>query len=309
MGLNMKTKEEWKEIREAYLSGYPIQDILDTYDISLAELDEYRIYEKWDQNTLIDDEIGKLEDGDINDLCKKFSILPKQAVFIVEYMIDLNGAQAARRAGYSQKTANVVANTLLKQEKVARALAYAMKKRGVRTLITADAVLSKLWAIANADPGEITQVRQVCCRHCYGQDHNYQYIDESERMEVEAKCEEKNAEAPVFGGYGYTTEMRPDPACPNCRGEGKLHVWMQDTRELTPENRLIFDGVKKTREGIEVKLLDRMSALDKIAKHLGMMSLNRVEVSGPGGGPIRHEYTEDDYREAYEKLNNALKNS
>lgn len=38
---------------------------------------------------------------------------PKQKKFCVEYLIDLNGTQAAIRAGYSKKTANRIANQLL----------------------------------------------------------------------------------------------------------------------------------------------------------------------------------------------------
>lgn len=38
---------------------------------------------------------------------------PKQEKFCVEYLVDLNGTQAAIRAGYSEKTANRIANQLL----------------------------------------------------------------------------------------------------------------------------------------------------------------------------------------------------
>lgn len=38
---------------------------------------------------------------------------PKQERFCAEYLIDLNGTQAAIRAGYSKKTANRIANQLL----------------------------------------------------------------------------------------------------------------------------------------------------------------------------------------------------
>ena len=35
-------------------------------------------------------------------------LTPKQARFVQEYLIDLNAAQAAIRAGYSAKTARVI---------------------------------------------------------------------------------------------------------------------------------------------------------------------------------------------------------
>ncbi|MCI5929036.1 MAG: terminase small subunit [Pseudoflavonifractor capillosus] len=41
------------------------------------------------------------------------ALTAKQAAFVREYLIDLNATQAAIRAGYSAKTANVIACELL----------------------------------------------------------------------------------------------------------------------------------------------------------------------------------------------------
>ena len=38
------------------------------------------------------------------------TLTPKQARFVDEYLIDLNATQAATRAGYSEKTAEVQAS-------------------------------------------------------------------------------------------------------------------------------------------------------------------------------------------------------
>ena len=43
---------------------------------------------------------------------KELSLTPKQARFAQEYLVDLNGTQAAIRAGYSQRTANELAARL-----------------------------------------------------------------------------------------------------------------------------------------------------------------------------------------------------
>ena len=50
-------------------------------------------------------------------------LLPKQAAFIAEFLIDGNGTQAAIRAGYSPKSAHVVCHEILKNPKVAAKLA------------------------------------------------------------------------------------------------------------------------------------------------------------------------------------------
>jgi phage terminase small subunit len=51
---------------------------------------------------------------------------PKQARFVEEYLQDLNATQAAIRAGYSPKTADVQAFQILRIPKVRTALSEAM---------------------------------------------------------------------------------------------------------------------------------------------------------------------------------------
>jgi phage terminase small subunit len=65
----------------------------------------------------------------------------KQEMFVKEYLIDLNGTQAAIRAGYSEKTANRIANENLSKPDIQEAIQKAMDKRSKRTEITADMVL------------------------------------------------------------------------------------------------------------------------------------------------------------------------
>ena len=49
-----------------------------------------------------------------------------QQLFIMEYVVDLNGKQAAIRAGYSAKTAEVQASRLLSHVKVQAAIRKAL---------------------------------------------------------------------------------------------------------------------------------------------------------------------------------------
>jgi hypothetical protein len=44
--------------------------------------------------------------------------------------------------------------------------------------------------------------------------------------------------------------------------------------------------VSKTREGMRVKLHDKVTALEKLGRHLGM-SKEKVEVAGEGGGLVQ----------------------
>lgn len=68
----------------------------------------------------------------------------KQAAFVAEYLIDLNASAAARRAGYSPRTANRIGPENLSKPVIAAAIGQAQAERAERTRITADRVLEEL---------------------------------------------------------------------------------------------------------------------------------------------------------------------
>jgi phage terminase small subunit len=76
---------------------------------------------------------------------------PKQACFVEEYLIDLNGTKAAIRAGYSARTAEVQASRLLRNAKVQVALEDAIQARSKRTEVTADRVVTEFARLAFAN--------------------------------------------------------------------------------------------------------------------------------------------------------------
>lgn len=75
----------------------------------------------------------------------------KRARFVEEYLVDLNATQAARRAGYSAKTADVQGPRLLGNVGVAAAIVSAQQARARRTGITQDRVLRELELLAFSD--------------------------------------------------------------------------------------------------------------------------------------------------------------
>jgi phage terminase small subunit len=77
------------------------------------------------------------------------SLTNRQQRFVDEYLIDLNATQAARRAGY--RSAEVEGCRLLKNAKVAHAVAKAQAERAERTGVTADRVISELAKIGFSD--------------------------------------------------------------------------------------------------------------------------------------------------------------
>lgn len=68
--------------------------------------------------------------------------------FVDEYLIDLNGTQAAIRAGYSAKTAQEQSSRLLSNVMVQQAIAERMAERSKRTGINQDRVVLELAKLA-----------------------------------------------------------------------------------------------------------------------------------------------------------------
>lgn len=79
------------------------------------------------------------------------ALTARQEMFVREYLVDLNATQAAIRAGYSPRSAEVTGHHLLKNHKVRAAIQTAMEERSQRTEITADRVLKEVARIAFFD--------------------------------------------------------------------------------------------------------------------------------------------------------------
>lgn len=142
-------------------------------------------------------------------------LTPKQERFAEEYIIDLNATQAAIRAGYSPKGAEVTGAKTLRITKVAEYITKLQNKRSKRTEITQDSVLRELAGIAFSNAADYSQVIKM----------------------------------------------------------GELSkVGLTPTDQLDERQQRAMAGVKETQAGIEVKLHDKVKALELLGKHLGMFS-------------------------------------
>ena len=170
-------------------------------------------------------------------------LTPKQTEFARQYLLDMNGTQAAIRAGYSAKTAEAQASRLLSNVKVAETIQTAMNKRAERTEITTDRVLREYARVAFADIRSVVTVK-----------------------------------------------------------DGSVIV--ADTDQLTDDEAAAISEISETTSAtggsIKVKLHSKMSALQDIAKHLGMFP-DRRELTGRGGGPIEVEHADADLKDAIRK--------
>ena len=81
----------------------------------------------------------------------------KQQMFVDQYLVDLNGRQAAIRAGYSERSAEVQASRLMSIVEVQQAIQERMDKRSKEVSITSNKVLERIDRIAKTaeDVGDL----------------------------------------------------------------------------------------------------------------------------------------------------------
>jgi hypothetical protein len=192
-----------------------------------------------------------------------------------EYLIDLNATQAAIRAGYSAKNANKVGPEILGKTWFQVAIAERRKEVAATTAITPEVVLQRWWELANVDINEIVEYRRDNCRHCWGEDHEYQWTHgEFEKAQRDADNEGK-PEPSCAGGFGFVATREPNPECPECAGEGRGKVHVHDTRRLKGAARRLYAGVHQGKDGLKALIDDRMKALDNVSRILGVYSDRR----------------------------------
>lgn len=140
-------------------------------------------------------------------------------------------------------------------------------------------------ALATADPSKIVHVRRVNCRYCNGVVHGYQWNarEYAEACERAARIQEPPPDC--VGGFEWRRNGDPHPECPECGGEGVEDVFFNDTDKLTGPERKLIASVKRTKDGLEIKMRDQDAALLHLAKHIGML-VERRELTGKDGRPL-----------------------
>ncbi|WP_240485282.1 terminase small subunit [Acidovorax temperans] len=207
----------------------------------------------------------------------------RQQRFVDEYLVDLNGTQAAIRAGYSAKTAAEQSYDLLRRPQIAAAIAAGRAAQQERTQINADALLLQAWQIAFADPRELVETRVGCCRHCWGENFKRQRTVGQRNADFEKWCKEGKpaAEFDEEGGIGFNPHLPPHPDCTECCGVGVSRDVIKDTRYLSPAAAQLYAGVKRTKDGLQVLMHDKAAFAEKLFKHLGLYEKDNGQKNDP----------------------------
>lgn len=187
-------------------------------------------------------------------MSKGEKITEKQERFAQEYIIDLNATQSYKRAGYSAKSDEVAASEgfkLLRNPKVAARIAELQLERQKRTEITQDRVLKELAAIGFS---EITDFVQVV-ESTYEQPKDDPFAQDNGEDDEDGLP--KVTETKFFRGVEiFETSKMPKTAVP------------------------AIASIKQGRSGIELRLHDKVKALELMGRHLGIFEKdNKVDVN------------------------------
>lgn len=166
------------------------------------------------------------------------ALTDKQRAFVAEYLVDLNAAAAARRAGYSTRTADRIGHENLRKPEIASAIAEAQAERAERTEITADRVLKELARIGFSD------IRRLF------------------EWDEERAC------------FIPSRDLTADEAAA-----------ISEIQSETVTHREKETGDTETTVKLKLKTYDKLSALEKLGKHLGLFK-DQLEVTGGDGGPL-----------------------
>lgn len=237
-------------------------------------------------------------------------LMGKQAAFVVAVVDnELAGGQltlqeVAVKAGYAPKSAHVTASRMMSDAKITQAIADRKRLLAEQAAgeidVDARRVLREWAEIATADPTDVVTVRRLNCRHCWGFQFGYQYTDAeyaketAEEMQTAENLGMQCDLTRFSGGPGYRYVRDPNPACPECSGEGVEDVHIRDLRKLTGPARKLIAGVKNGKFGIEVMFRDQDAALRNLAQYLGLL-VNKNEHTGAGGGPIQTQNANVNY--------------
>lgn len=215
----------------------------------------------------------------------QLALTERQQRFVDEYLVDLNGTQAAIRAGYSMDTARVQASQLLSKLNVQAAITEGRRRQQERTGISADKILKQAWDIATADPRELMELKVGCCRYCWGIGHRQQRTLAEMNRALEAfhanKKKPRDAEFDEEGGIGFDANRPPHPECPECYGDGQPREVLHDTRLLSPAAAQLYAGVKRTKEGLQMLTKNQEAYAEKIWKHLGLYEKDNQQKADP----------------------------
>ncbi|MBU8908517.1 terminase small subunit [Desertibacillus haloalkaliphilus] len=241
---------DWGKIRKEYEeSNITLKDLAEKHNVKLGTLKSRKSREKWTRGATKKDATkkkkvatNKKEDATIEKtinnshevVVESGELTDKQRLFCIYYVKSFNATQSAIKAGYAPESAHVRGSELVRNSKVAEEIRRIKGKMTQDLFIDAMDVLHKYVKIAFAD---ITD-----------------YVTFGKRKE------------PVIGIGGPVLDDE---------GEQVMkEVNYVDFNESAMVDGTIITEAKQGKDGVSIKLADKMKALDKLAEYFDLFPDN-----------------------------------
>ncbi|PAE17279.1 terminase [Virgibacillus sp. 7505] len=233
---------DWNTVREEYeTSDITLKALAEKHDIKLGTLKSRKSREGWSRDATPAKKVAtpKKKDATKKEMqpeelvpeIDEDGLTNKQQLFCIYYVKSFNATQSAIKAGYSPDTAHVQGSRLLKNDKIAAEIRRIKQDLTDSLFIDAQDVLAKYAAIAFADITDFTT---------FG------------KKEVE-----------VMGMFGPVEDE-----------DGNVmmkEVNYVDFKESNMIDGTIITEVKQGKDGVAIKMADKMKALDVLTKYFELL--------------------------------------
>ncbi|MDO6634277.1 MULTISPECIES: terminase small subunit [Bacillus] len=237
------------EIYKASKGEKPLVDIAAELNLKPSQIRKWKSQDKWDEQmngnvTIAKRSVTNVKNPKTKEKLKEIledeELTEKERLFCLYYVKYFNGTQAALKAGYSKDGAHVQASRLLRRERVSSYIKELKGELVENVFVEAMDVLKEYIKIAFAD---ITN-----------------YVTFGQR-EVELEPEERTT---VDEEGKEVTEFITETRMMN----------FIDLAESDMVDGSIITEVKQGRDGISIKLADKMKALDKLSLYFDLFPDN-----------------------------------
>ncbi|WP_160203493.1 terminase small subunit [Priestia megaterium] len=242
----------WDEIRKEYeSSNITLSALADKHDIKLGTLKSRKSREKWQRATKKDATKPKkvatkkkkdattnlIRDDAIEAIVESDELTDKQRLFCLYYVKSFNATQSAIKAGYAPESAHVEGSRLLRHAKVSKEIKRIKQDMTEGIFIDAMDVLQKWVKIAFSDVTD--------------------YLTFGQKKQQ------------VMTMYGPLFEKGKDGKIDKSKPVTEIVNYI-DFKESSMVDGTIISEVKQGKEGITIKLADKMKALEKLSLYFDL---------------------------------------
>ncbi|MFB6473336.1 terminase small subunit [Paenibacillus glucanolyticus] len=223
-----------------YIAGMKYQEIADKYDVSINTVKSWKKRHEWSREKVAPKKQrvhtkpkGAPSKRKVEN--ETGELTDKQRIFVMEYMRDFNATRAAMAAGYSKKTAYAIGWENLRKPEIQAEIARFKGEKAEELGIDIQRVIMEYMKIAFTDVTDLLE---------FGQ-----------------------REVPVMTMLGPLYEGEGDEKKPVT----KL-VNFVDFKDSSQIDGTVISEVKQGKDGVSIKLHDKMKALKELEKYTGFMT-------------------------------------